>query len=346
MSDTDLATLPKVLLHDHLDGGLRPQTLLELADAAGYAGLPERDPDALARWFRDAADAGSLPRYIETFDHTVAVMQSQEAIARVAAEAVIDLARDGVVYAELRFAPSLATQRGLSLDEVLDAMTAGQRAGEALAAAESRSIATGVIVCGLRQEDSVVDVAKAAIRHHCDGVVGFDLAGPEAGFLASRHSDALGLLRAAGVPLTLHAGEAAGPESVADALQQGAVRLGHGIRVIEDPELTQRVAQQGIVLEVSPTSNLQTGVAASYAEHPFERLVEAGVRVSVNTDNRLMSGTSVTQEMQHLRDAFGYSDADFERFTLDAASAAFLPDDQRALLVNQLRNGYASRTDR
>ncbi|MFZ0325290.1 MAG: adenosine deaminase [Actinomycetes bacterium] len=336
MTDPDLLAAPKVLLHDHLDGGLRAETVLELADAAGYTGLPARDPDALAQWFRDSADAGSLPRYIDTFEHTVAVMQTQEAIARVAAEAVIDLAADGVLYAELRFAPALATRRGLGLDEVIDAMVAGQRAGESLAAGEGRSIVTGVLVCGMRQEDSVLDVAQAAIRHHGNGVVGFDLAGPEAGFPASRHADALGLLRAAGVPLTLHAGEAFGPSSVADAVQQGASRIGHGVRVLEDPELTRRVAAQGIVLEVAPTSNLQTGVASSYDEHPFKRLVDAGVRVTVNTDNRLMSGTSVSMEMQHLRDAFGYTLDDFKSFTLTAARSAFLTDDQRNALVAQL----------
>jgi adenosine deaminase len=333
VTDADLLAAPKVLLHDHLDGGLRSQTLLELADACGYTGLPADDPDELAGWFQAAADAGSLPRYIATFEHTLAVMQTQEAIARVAAEAVVDLAADHVIYAELRFAPSLATRRGLGLDEVVDAMVAGQRAGEALAAVDGRSISTGVILCGMRQADSVVDVAKAAIRHHGGGVVGFDLAGPEKGFPASAHADALGLLRAAGVPLTLHAGEAAGPASVADALQQGAVRLGHGVRVIEDPTLTQRLAQQGVVLEVAPTSNLQTGVATSYRDHPFRRLADAGVRVTVNTDNRLMSGTSASQEMQHLRDAFGYTAEDFRQFTLNAVRGAFTSDEQRRRLA-------------
>ncbi len=342
MTDADLRAAPKVLLHDHLDGGLRPQTLLELADAAGYTGLPADEPQALAQWFHDAAAAGSLPRYIATFEHTLAVMQTQEAIARIAAEAVVDLAADQVVYAELRFAPSLATRRGLGLDEVVDAMVAGQRAGEALAAVDGRSITTGVILCGMRQADSVVDVANAAIRHHGDGVVGFDLAGPEEGFPASAHADALGLLRAAGVPLTLHAGEAAGPASVADALQQGAVRLGHGVRVIEDPTLTERLAQQGVVLEVAPTSNLQTGVATSYADHPFPRLVDAGVRVTVNTDNRLMSGTSVSQEMQHLRDAFGYTTDDFHRFTVDAVRGVFTSDEERRRLLAVVSEGYTA----
>jgi adenosine deaminase len=340
MSLDEIRALPKVLLHDHLDGGLRPATILELADAAGYRGLPADEPVALANWFHDAASAGSLSRYIETFEHTVSVMQTQESVARVAAEAVLDLSADGVVYAELRYAPNLSTREGLLLDEVVDAFVAGLRAGEALSAAEGRVIATGAVLCGLRQLDSVDDVADAAIRHHGDGVVGFDLAGPEDGFPASRHAQALGRLRAAGVPLTLHAGEAAGPASVIDAIEQGAVRLGHGVRIVEDAGLMDRVAALGLPLEVAPTSNLQTGVAASYAEHPFERLRAAGLVLTVNTDNRLISDTSCSAEMRHLAHAFGYRADDLYRFTVNALRAAFTTDDEKLRLVRLVDEGY------
>ena len=335
-TDAEIAAAPKVLLHDHLDGGLRPQTVLELADACGYRGLPADDADALGEWFHDAADSGSLERYLETFAHTVAVMQTAVALARVAREAVVDLAADGVVHAEIRMAPELVTRGGLTLDDAIEAIVAGLRTGEREAAESGRAITSGLIVCAMRNLDQVGAAAAAALRHLGSGVVGFDLAGPEAGFPASMHAEVLARLRSGGMPLTLHAGEGDGPASVRDALEQGAARLGHGVRVVEDPGLLAEVVASGVCLEVAPTSNLQTGIAPSYAEHPFGALDRAGARVTVNTDNRLMSQTSVSAELRHLRDAFGTTADDVVRYARNAAEASFLPEADRSDLLSRL----------
>jgi adenosine deaminase len=206
-----LARAPKVLLHDHLDGGLRPQTVIELADEVGYRGLPTTDPAELGRWFREAADSGSLERYLLTFAHTVAVMQRPETISRVARECALDLAADGVVYAEVRFAPELSTAEGLALDAVVEALQGGFAAGSAEAAAAGRPITVGTLLCAMRQADRWVEVAEAVVRHRDAGVVGFDLAGPEDGFPPDRIPEAIAVLDRAGAHRTIHAGEAAGP---------------------------------------------------------------------------------------------------------------------------------------
>jgi adenosine deaminase len=335
-TDDEIASCPKVLLHDHLDGGLRPGTLVELAADCGYTGLPSSDPDQVAAWFRRAADSGSLERYLATFTHTVAVMQTRDALARVAREAMVDLAADGVLHAEIRMAPELVTAGGLGLEDAIRAILDGLREGEREAADAGRPVSSGLIVSAMRHLDRVAEVAEVAIAGYGHGVVGFDLAGPEAGFPASMHADALGRLRAAGVPLTLHAGEGDGPASVRDALEQGATRLGHGVRVVEDPELLAEVVARGVCLEVAPTSNLQTGIAASYAEHPFRLLDLAGAQVTVNTDNRLMSQTLPSTELRHLRDAFGITRADALRYARTAAASAFLDDAGREALLARI----------
>lgn len=335
-TDAEIAAAPKLLLHDHLDGGLRPETVLALADACGYGGLPASDAEALGEWFHAAADSGSLERYLETFAHTVAVMQTSDALTRVARECVVDLAADGVVHAEVRMAPELVTRDGLTLDDAIEAIVVGLREGEREAAASGSVITSGLLVCAMRNLDQVGAAADAALRHLGSGVVGFDLAGPEAGFPASMHADVLARLRAGGVPLTLHAGEGDGPTSVRDALEQGAARLGHGVRVVEDPGLLAEVVASGVCLEVAPTSNLQTGLAQSYAEHPFGALDRAGARVTVNTDNRLMSQTSVSAELRHLRDAFGITPEDVARYARNAAESAFLSDADRKRLLARL----------
>lgn len=322
-----------MLLHDHLDGGLRPLTILELADDCGYRGLPAADEQALAAWFHAAAGSGSLERYLDTFVHTVAVMQTPEALVRVAREAVVDLAADGVVHAEIRMAPELVTRGGVSLDEVVEAIVLGLREGEMAAVASGQPVTAGLLVCAMRNLDQVGAAADAALRHLGAGVVGFDLAGPEAGFPASMHGEVLARLRDGGMPLTLHAGEGDGPASVRDALAQGAARLGHGVRAVEDPDLLAELVARGICLEVAPTSNLMTGLASSYRQHPFGVLDRAGANVTVNTDNRLMSQTSMSAELRHLRDAFGITAADVVRYARNAAEAAFLPDPQQRAAV-------------
>ncbi|MFC5380205.1 adenosine deaminase [Aquipuribacter nitratireducens] len=352
----DLRQAPKVLLHDHLDGGLRPQTLVELADGIGHA-LPATEPGALATWFVESAESGSLERYLETFAHTVAVLQTEEALERVAAEAVLDLAADGVVHAEVRYAPELCTGGGLALEAVVEAVQAGFARGVREAAAQGATTSVGTLLCAMRQADNHMAAARLAVRYRDAGVVGFDIAGPEAGFPPSRQKDAFDLLRAELVPFTVHAGEAAGLDSVADALSVGTLRLGHGVRVADDVvaadapggaptlgRLAAWVRDRRVPLEASPTSNVQTGAATSIAAHPATLLKDLGFAVTVNTDNRLVSGTSTTQEMTLLREQAGWSDADLALASVAAAEAAFLPLPEREALVLRVRDGWAALT--
>jgi adenosine deaminase len=344
---------PKVALHDHLDGGLRPQTVIELADLAGYTGLPDRDAAKLGVWFRDAADSGSLPRYLETFDHTIAVMQSAHALRRVAAETVEDLAADGVVYAETRFAPEQHLRDGLTLDEVVDAVNAGCREGEERAAVAGHFIKVGTLVTAMRQNTTPghsLKIAELAVRHRDSGVAGFDIAGPELGFGPDLHADAFRYLREQFFRYTIHAGEADGPSSVAAAVLNGADRLGHGVRIVEDIEFTEDEAVLGllaayvrdkrIALEVCPSSNLQTGVADDIADHPIQKLYELDFNITVSCDNRLMSGTSMSRELGLLVDTFHWDLADLELVALNAIDAAFLPHDVRDAIADQIINSF------
>ncbi|MBS2961758.1 adenosine deaminase [Actinocrinis puniceicyclus] len=351
----EIKQAPKVALHDHLDGGLRPQTVIELADACGYTGLPSRDAAKLGAWFRDAADSGSLPRYLETFDHTIAVMQTADALRRVAAETVEDLAADGVVYAETRFAPEQHLRAALTLDEVVEAVNAGCREGEERAAASGHFIKVGTLVTAMRQNiepGHSLRIAQLAVRHRDSGVAGFDIAGPELGFGPDLHADAFKYLREQFFRFTIHAGEADGPSSIAQALLNGADRLGHGVRIIEDIALSDDDARLGriaayvrdkrIALEVCPSSNLQTGIAAKLEEHPIQKLYELDFNVTVNCDNRLMSGTSMFREFSLLAESFGWDLADLELVALNAIDAAFLAHDVRDAIADQIINGYSN----
>jgi adenosine deaminase len=337
-----LQRAPKVLLHDHLDGGLRPATVLELAADVGHR-PPVTDVDGLAAWFHQGGRGVDLPRYLEAFAQTVAVLQTREALERVARECAEDLDADGVVYAEVRYAPELSTAGGLAVGDVLEAIAAGFAAGPA-------TIDVRLLVCAMRQADRSDEVFEVAAGSPHLGVVGIDLAGPERGFPAARHASAIAGAREAGLHVTLHAGEADGPTSVADALDQGAERLGHGVRVVEDlgadgtpGPVARRVLDGGVCLEVCPTSNVHTGVSADVASHPFDRLRRAGFRVTVSTDNRLMSGVTATSELVAVTEAFGYGLADLEQLTLAAAAAAFLDDPaERRALEERIVRGYAA----
>jgi adenosine deaminase len=354
----DIRSLPKVSLHDHLDGGLRPATILELAAEVGHT-LPASDPEALARWFRESADSGSLVRYLETFDHTIAVMQTRSALVRVAREFVEDLAADGVVYGEVRWAPEQHTAQGLSLDEAVEAVQEGLTAGVASARAAGRVIQVGQLITAMRHADRGQEIAELAVRHRDRGAVGFDIAGAEKGFPPSRLADAFTYLAAHQFPATVHAGEADGLESIVDALVSGrALRLGHGVRIAEDITLEDadadsngedgvetavlgRVAawvrDRGIALELCPSSNLQTGAVEAFGNdigsHPIDMLYQLGFKVTVNTDNRLMSGVSLTGEFELLSDTFGYDLSDLLELTLNAVDAAFLPLEDREALT-------------
>jgi len=345
---------PKVLLHDHLDGGVRPATVLALARETGYDALPKSDAAELGAWFREAADSGSLERYLETFSHTVGVMQTREALVRVAAECAEDLAADGVVYAEVKHAPELHTAKGLTLDEVVQAVLEGFREGERRAAAAGHRIRIGALVTAMRHAAGSREIAELVNKYRDVGVVGFDIAGAEDGFPPTRHLDAFEYLKRENNRFTIHAGEAYGLPSIWEAVQCcGADRLGHGVRIADDIQeaddgsvkmgrLAAYVRDTRIPLELCPTSNLQTGAAPSYAEHPFGLLARVGFRVTVNTDNRLMSDTSMSRELGHLVEAFGYRLDDLERFAVDAMESAFLPLDERtALIEHVIRPGYA-----
>jgi adenosine deaminase len=347
-SDT-IRAAPKVLLHDHLDGGLRPRTVIELAAEVGYRDLPTTDPDELEAWFFQGKPDSSLELYLEAFAHTVGVMQTPEALERVAAECVEDLVADGIVYAEVRFAPELHLQRGMTLDEVVTAVLAGLRRGS-----EGREITMGLLLCAMRQAARSVEIAELAIRHRDNGVLGFDMAGPEAGYPPTRYLDAFQLITHENFHFTLHAGEAFGLPSIWEALQWcGAERLGHGVRIVDDitiqPDghvklgrLAAYIRDTRVPIEMCPTSNVHTGAVRSMAEHPIDLLRRLRFRVTVNTDNRLMSGISLTDEFAALARTFGIGLEDMEWLTLNAIKSAFLPFDGRIRIINeQVKPGYA-----
>jgi adenosine deaminase len=340
---------PKVLLHDHLDGGLRPQTVLELADEHGYRDLPAGDAEELGRWFREAADSGSLVQYLETFRHTVGVMQHPDAVARVARECALDLAADGVVYAEVRMAPELLTAEGTPIEEAVEAILDGFATGSRDAAAAGTPITVGSLLCAMRQEDRWEEVAALVVRYRDLGVVGFDLAGPEDGFPPDRIPAAIALLDRSGAHRTIHAGEAAGIGSIRAALDGArAERLGHGVRIADEvPEsgplgpVARRVLETAVPLEVAPTSNVQTGAYPSLADHPVDRLHRLGFAVTLNTDNRLMSGVSVTSEVADVARTFGWTWEDVQTITERALAGGFVDDAVRAkLLADVVRPGY------
>jgi adenosine deaminase len=345
---------PKALLHDHLDGGLRPATIIDLAAEHGYKDLPTTDVADLTTWFRRGADRKSLELYLETFEHTIGVMQERDAIIRVAAECAEDLAADGVVYAEVRMAPELCTARGLSLDEVQEAILDGYRLGEERALVAGHPIVMRSIVTAMRQAARSVEVAECAVRWRDAGVVGFDVAGPEKGYPPTRYLDAFDLIRRENFHITIHAGESFGLPSIWEALQfAGAERLGHGVRIVDDitvrndgsvelGRLSAFVRDRRVPLEMCPTSNVHTGATSSIAEHPIDLLRRLRFRVTFNTDNRLMSGVSMSSEFAALDEAFGIGLGEMEWLTINAMKSAFAPFDERLRLINEVvKPGYA-----
>ncbi len=337
---------PKISLHDHLDGGLRPQTIIDLAGAAGLD-LPAETPEALQDWFFEQADSGSLPSYLKTFDVTIAVMQTADNLRRIAKEFVLDQAADGVVYAEARWAPAQHLRQGLSLEDAVRAVRDGLSDGVAEARDQGQIVIARQLLTELRGLEPGTDIAELAIAYRDDSVAGLDCAGPEAGYSSAAFLDSYQLALKANMMVTIHAGEADGLDSIAEALHVcGAHRIGHGIRLIDDIDTTGEspvlgrlaayIASLRIPLEISPTSNLQTGAAPDLAHHPFDALYRAGIRVTVNCDNRLMSRTTLTRELSLLAQTFGYTMADVRRFTLNAAKSAFLTWDEKRILVHDL----------
>ena len=355
----DVRILPKISLHDHLDGGLRPATIIELAEAEGIE-LPVLDAEGLGQWFADQSNSGSLVEYLKTFDLTCAVMQTREGLTRVARESVIDLANDGVIYGELRWAPEQHLTKGLTLDQVVEYVQEGIEQGIEDAAAQGQDIRIGQLVTAMRHADRSLEIAQLAVRHRGNGVVGFDIAGAELGFPASKHQAAFDYLASEYFPVTIHAGEADGIPSIESALYDGrALRLGHGVRLAEDITidgsdanatfvslgvLSQWVKDRGITLELAPSSNLQTGAIAAWGDdimdHPFDLLYQLGMTVTVNSDNRLQSGTSLSRELWLVADAFAYGLSDLETFQQNAAASAFLPLEDREALADAITNGF------
>ncbi len=345
-TNEQIKRLPKVLLHDHLDGGLRPQTIIDIAARIGYS-LPSTDPVKLADWFEESCNSGSLERYLETFEHTVAVMQTYDDIVRVARECALDLARDGVVYAEVRGAPELFTRNGLTLDQIIQATIDGYRLGEKDAAAEGFTIRVESLLCALRQNSVAQEIAEKVVAFREKGVVGFDIAGPEDGFPPTNQLDTFNYLRQEDIHFTIHAGEAYGLPSIWQAIQMcGAERLGHGVRIIDDidvsgptPKLGQLAAyirDRRIPLELCPTSNLQTGAAKDIKSHPIGVLAKLRFRVTLNTDNRLMSRTSMSHEMGQVVGAFDWTFQDLQRVTINALKSSFIPFDERLKIIEEV----------
>ena len=341
--------VPKVLLHDHLDGGLRPETIIELAGEIGYTELPATGAEALTAWMMRGANRKDLTLYLETFAHTVAVMQTRAAIERVARECAEDLAADGVVYAEVRFAPELHTAQGLSLDDAIEAVLAGFAAGS-----DGTALTIRAICSAMRHLDNSLPVAQAAVRWRDEGVVAFDIAGPEDGFPPDDHILAFQYCQRDNFHITVHAGEAYGPRSIWKAVQFcGAERLGHGIRIIEDLEydehgepqlsrLAHFLRDRRIPLEICPTSNVNTGVVDEIADHPIAQLIDLRFRVTLNTDNRLMSGVSMSSEMFALVEAFDYGWDRLRWLTVNGMKSSFLPFRERLRLIEQvIKPGYA-----
>jgi adenosine deaminase len=345
---------PKVVLHDHLDGGLRPSTVAELAQDIGYTGLPTFDPDDLAKWFIADAKGSDLVHYLEGFAHTTALMQTKEQIERVAAECALDHARDGVVYAEIRFAPELHTKEGLTLAEVVNAALSGFALGTKAAASEGHTIIVRTIISAMRQAHMSEEIAALAISFRDHGVCGFDIAGPEDGFPPTEHLRAFHLIQRENFHLTVHAGEAFGLPSLWEAVQFcNAERLGHGVRIVDDisfiddryelGRLASYIRDRRIPLEVCPTSNVHTGAALSIATHPIELLRKLRFRVTINTDNRLMSGITMSSEFEVCAQAFNWSLEDMQWLTLNAAKSAFFQFDQRLSMIDTvIKPGYAA----
>ena len=350
LDETILLRLPKVLLHEHLDGGLRPQTVIDLAMDCGYTKLPTEDATELAAWFHRGAQRGSLPEYLEGFAHTCAVMQTRAAIERVAFEFIEDMNRDGVVYAECRFAPCFHLEKGLTPEAVVQAALDGFNRGR-----DKYGVEWGLIICGMRHRQDSLEWAELAIEFRHRGVVGFDLAGEEAGYPPKKHVDAFQAIQSANFFSTLHAGEAFGIASIWQALQLcGAHRLGHATRLTDDMTiidgrivklgtLAQYILDCRIPLEMCLSSNLHTGAVRSMAEHPFKLYFDRGFRVTLNTDDRLMSDTSMTKEFGIAVQVFGLGLKDLEKVTINAMKSAFQHYDERIRIIYQvIKAGYAA----
>ena len=323
---------PKVLLHDHLDGGLRPQTIIELAKETGYKKLPTSDPTELGEWFHRGANKGNLIEYLQGFEHTIAVMQTRESLERVAYEMMEDMKNDGVSYVETRFAPVFHTGKGFYQEDIVNAVLEGLEKGK-----KDFGVGYGLILCGMRNMKNTLEVAELAINFRNQGVVGFDLAGEEGGYPPKKHVDAFQAIQRANFNITIHAGEAFGEESIWQAIQWcGAHRIGHATRLKEDisfdkhgnvvryGELAQYVLDKRIPLEICLLSNVHTGAIDKIENHPFGILFKEKFRVTINTDDRLMSDTTMTKEFLTAINVFNITLDDIEKITINSMKSSFI----------------------
>ena len=351
LTEKFIRTLPKVVPHDHLDGGLRTQTIIELAKEIGYKKLPTTNAGELQKWFQRGAWRGSLPLYLEGFTHTTGVMQTDEALERTAYEMMEDMYKDGVVYVETRFAPVFHTNKGLHREEIVASVLKGLDRGR-----KDFGVEYGLIICAMRNMKLSQEMAELAVDFRERGVVGFDLAGEEGGFPPKKHVDAFHYIQRENFNITIHAGEGFGKESIWQAIQWcGAHRVGHATRLIEDIKvsdndptevvsmgyLAQYVLDKRIPLEICLTSNVDTGAVKNVEEHPFRILHRYKFRVTLNTDDRLMSNTTMTKEYKLAHDVFKLSFADLEKLSINAMKSAFIPYKKRIdLIYNVIKPGY------
>jgi adenosine deaminase len=341
VTDEMIRKVPKIELHDHLDGGVRPTTIVELSREYNLP-LPQSDGDSMAEWFHRGANRKSLGLYLEGFAITIGVMQTSESLERIAREAIEDLAEDNVVYAEIRFAPIQHMERGLNLEQVVEAVLRGLEAGKT-----ATGTRYGLILCAMRDQPSEVslEIAELAVAFSERGVIGFDIAGDEYGHPPKRHLDAFQHIRNRNFNITIHAGEAFGPESIWQAVQIcGAQRIGHGTRLIEDMmvqgtriermgSLANYMRDKRIPFEMCLSSNIQTGAAESYDTHPFNLYYRNGFRVLLCTDNRLMSNTTLSKEISLAVKHFGLTLRDIEKLTINAMKSAFVHYDERLEVI-------------
>jgi len=347
-------SVPKVLLHDHLDGGLRPQTLIELASEINYNKLPTQDPVELAIWFHQGANKGNLVEFLQGFEHTTAVMQTKESLERVAYEMMEDMKADGVCYVETRFAPVFHTAKGLYYEDVVTAVLDGLERGK-----RDFGVGYGLIICGMRNMKNTLEIAELAVNFRSKGVVGFDLAGEEGGYPPKKHIEAFQFIQRANFNITIHAGEAFGKESIWQAIQWcGAHRIGHATRLIEDftldkegnvvgfGELAQYILDKRIPLEICLQSNVHTGAIDKIENHPFGMLFKEKFRVTINTDDRLMSNTSMTKEFLIAIEKFNLTLDDIEKITINSMKSSFIPYKERLnYIYNIVKPGYQAVRD-
>jgi len=350
-----IKSVPKVLLHDHLDGGLRPETIIELAKDLRYTKLPTKDAGELAEWFHRGANKGNLVDYLQGFEHTAAVMQTKEALERVAYEMMEDMKNDNICYVETRFAPVFHTQNGLWYEDIVSAVLEGLERGR-----KDFGVGYGLILCGMRNMKNTLEIAELAVNFRNEGVVGFDLAGEEGGYPPKKHIEAFQFIQRANFNITIHAGEAFGKESIWQAIQWcGAHRIGHATHLIEDftldkdgnvvgfGDLAQYVLDKRIPLEICLLSNVHTGAVDKIENHPFGLLFKEKYRVTLNTDDRLMSDTTMSKEFLVAIDVFNLNLEDLEKITLNSMKSAFIQYKERLhFIYNVIKPGYQKMKDK